>query len=1349
MTSDSGTSNTSISGQIQEDLKKLGKYEIVRKIGAGGMGTVYLAQDTLLNRSVALKVLPKDRAENSILVRRFQSEARASAMLTHDNIVAVYDADKADGYLYIALEFIEGIDLSEWLRKRERIPVKRSIDIIKQVAAALQHAHDKNLVHRDIKPANIMITKQGEVKLADMGLARSVDESLDTTITRDGTTVGTVDYMSPEQAANSKSTDIRSDIYSLGCTWYHMLTGSPPFAEGSLTNKLAAHAKTPPPDPRDINPDISESVVAIIHRMMSKKKEDRYQTPAELLEDIENSANLEANSAHFLAVLLEEDEEESTSLSDQHSDPQVLEDLSEDDAEFEVQEESQSQLLKKNKSQRQAETTSEIPGPKQKRTAKNKKNGTKKLPRKELPSADASGTTDPSSADLPQRDKPKQQQKPKPLKRVKSKEELTQSSQELSSRQASKKTKANAEATQQPSHQKKKDAQPVRNPQKVTETKSAKKTQSANQKKRSPGRSPIPPSTTDQMSGIDIDWMRIVIVIGIIGLTLCGIWWGIQEFGGSDEPAEINPYAEEKGNPDLNPDKPQTPATPELRLTEQEPATETIDAVLQSADQDKLVELSQPKWVISGWDQPVRLQREKLEVRRGPRNGNLFFSLEGAFAAITNSVGTIEISHFPLLPVHPTRIQLNNRLTVASTQAESILAFSPGENDSHWLQVSGTVLELSGLHFIVDNQNDHAVDLINLSGTDLILRNCTFTSLGKGPVRVIKVNGKSEHSNRVYIENCLFRGEKIQVTQISQAPVDFYCSNSFAISRDGDLVRIEGGSNKEQHSVQFSNCSLSSSANLISVSNTSSDSAGLLSLKLHRSLLFGQGDGAVPIRYQSNNLNSQDNSQLEILHTRFVNFERLGFIESSREQRVLSSTDKFEQYWRSTIPSDDVIQDDGLSERLNPLEEITAVSLEPALTTITRPGVGERSLIGVDAAQVASLESNAIRRQHVLRNVQRLEGTIHAEQAFQNEVRFDLNQGEQFATFVNSDQCPDGTTIVCYGAGLCPISPLDLKQRQLKFRFEQAVGKPLTIQNLKANSTQPLFSVSGGEIVIENGRVEFPRSRSQQDGTLFLHATGPAKIKIEHCDIQAHPAGTGENQLILLSEGDNVESTQYLMIDRSLLHSGGPTIRLNRTGIPVSVSNSILLSQQDLMVIRAPETQRFIRVQQSTLLAGQSLVHCLGGIVPVDLIAENSVFSTLLSHDRQATLLRGTSNSEIHQTVRWWELACAHSEDFAAPVLISGTKTVGSYLTAWQRFWGSHHISSPLIGRQAVVFTNRFEETTHPQAKDFSLTKTGDSATWGNRATPLGANVDQVGPDAQPANKQRPEVLTPNSRPGF
>ena len=292
-------------------LRTLGRYLIEKKVGAGGMGAVYRARDEQLKRTVALKVLPRDKAKNPTLVKRFQSEAQAAAHLRHPNIIGVYDAGEVDGYLYIAMEFVKGIDVGDLVARKGVLSAKRSLDIVRQVSVALQHAYEQNIVHRDIKPSNLMIDEEGTVKLADMGLARSLNEEESSSITRDGTTVGTVDYMSPEQARDSKAADGRSDLYSLGATWFHMLCGHPPFPEGDLLNKITAHAKNEPPDPRDINPDVPDAIAAIIFRMLEKRPEDRYQTPQDLIDDLDN-ANLDQRelSMDLLAALGDDAPEE-------------------------------------------------------------------------------------------------------------------------------------------------------------------------------------------------------------------------------------------------------------------------------------------------------------------------------------------------------------------------------------------------------------------------------------------------------------------------------------------------------------------------------------------------------------------------------------------------------------------------------------------------------------------------------------------------------------------------------------------------------------------------------------------------------------------------------------------------------------------------------------------------------------------------------------------------------------------------------------------------------------------------------------------------------------------------------
>ena len=267
---------------------RIGKYEVVKHIATGGMGAVYRARDTALDREVALKVLPKELAANPGAIERFRREARNAAKLRHENIVSIYECGEVQGTWFLALEFVDGIDLYEYINRKTQLDPEEARRITIQAALALQHAYQQGIVHRDIKPSNFLVTRKNDrlvVKLTDLGLSRESRADA-TRVTRDGTTVGTVDYMAPEQGRDSSRADIRSDIYSLGCTLYHMLAGKPPFSEGGLTERLCAHAFQEAPDIRQCNPQVSEALMAVLRRMLAKQAADRYQTPAELVKDL-------------------------------------------------------------------------------------------------------------------------------------------------------------------------------------------------------------------------------------------------------------------------------------------------------------------------------------------------------------------------------------------------------------------------------------------------------------------------------------------------------------------------------------------------------------------------------------------------------------------------------------------------------------------------------------------------------------------------------------------------------------------------------------------------------------------------------------------------------------------------------------------------------------------------------------------------------------------------------------------------------------------------------------------------------------------------------------------------------
>jgi len=285
-------------GMVPEQVNKgarrylqIGKYQVTAHLATGGMAAVYRARDTELGREVALKVLSPEFASEPLRFERFRREARHGSKLQHENIVTLYEFGEANGIYFLALEFIEGVDLFDYIKSKGQLSNDEARLILIQAVRALRHAYSCGVVHRDIKPSNILLTeKDGELiaKLTDFGVAYEAREE-EARVTGAGMTVGTIDYMAPEQARDSRSADIRSDLYSLGCTLYHMLAGRPPF-DGTVLERVFKHTEAEPPDILQFNPAVSTDLIAIMRRMMGKKPADRYQSPDALLNDLYRSA---------------------------------------------------------------------------------------------------------------------------------------------------------------------------------------------------------------------------------------------------------------------------------------------------------------------------------------------------------------------------------------------------------------------------------------------------------------------------------------------------------------------------------------------------------------------------------------------------------------------------------------------------------------------------------------------------------------------------------------------------------------------------------------------------------------------------------------------------------------------------------------------------------------------------------------------------------------------------------------------------------------------------------------------------------------------------------------------------
>jgi serine/threonine-protein kinase len=317
--------NKLFQGRVRELI--VGPYVLLERIGEGGMGQVFKAWHRHMDRIVALKIIRKDRLDNPETARRFLREIEVAARLSHPNIVAAYDAGEVGGTRYIALEYVEGIDLAKLVKQSGPLPVDQACDSVRQTALGLQHAFERGLVHRDIKPSNLLLTgARGEgrgakedtgaiplaprssplasvIKILDMGLARlQSSETEAENITEFQATLGTPDFISPEQARDARSADIRADLYSLGCTFYFLLTGKVPFPSAAPMEKLLKHWMEQPTAIEELRPEVSSEVADIVRKLMAKRPEDRYQTPIELIAALSNLSVLEV-PPEVLAVL--------------------------------------------------------------------------------------------------------------------------------------------------------------------------------------------------------------------------------------------------------------------------------------------------------------------------------------------------------------------------------------------------------------------------------------------------------------------------------------------------------------------------------------------------------------------------------------------------------------------------------------------------------------------------------------------------------------------------------------------------------------------------------------------------------------------------------------------------------------------------------------------------------------------------------------------------------------------------------------------------------------------------------------------------------------------------------------
>lgn len=272
--------------EADRSSQKIPGYRIMRKLGSGAMATVFLARQLSLDRLVAIKVLPKKFSSNAKFIERFYKEGRAAAKLNDPNVVGAYDVGQAGEHHYFVMEYVDGDTVYDRIVAKKRFSESEAIEVVRQVASALKHAHERGFIHRDIKPKNIMISRSGTVKLADLGLARALSDK-EAAEAESGRAYGTPYYISPEQIRGQVNIGPQADIYGLGATLYHMVTGRVPFEGKNPSEVMHRHLKSELVPPDHINPKISAGLAQVIEMMMAKDPRERYQSSADLMVDLD------------------------------------------------------------------------------------------------------------------------------------------------------------------------------------------------------------------------------------------------------------------------------------------------------------------------------------------------------------------------------------------------------------------------------------------------------------------------------------------------------------------------------------------------------------------------------------------------------------------------------------------------------------------------------------------------------------------------------------------------------------------------------------------------------------------------------------------------------------------------------------------------------------------------------------------------------------------------------------------------------------------------------------------------------------------------------------------------------
>ena len=1323
-----------------DQISSLGKYQIQRKVGSGGMGAVYLAVDQQLKRTVALKVLPKDKATNQILVRRFKAEGQAGAQMEHPNIVAVYESGEIDGFLYLAMEFVEGVDAYELLRKRGVLPVRRSLEIIKQVALALQHAHERQIVHRDIKPSNLMIRERdGLVKLADLGLARIVEDDGESGITKAGTTVGTVDYMSPEQGKNSKAADIRSDIYSLGCTWYHLLAGKPPYPEGDLLNKLRAHALQPVPDPRNLNENIPSGVVAVLQRMMAKKPDDRYQTPTQLLADLSSPALLRgdfsADQLHMLgsahaasgASAADDDDEEYDTTpkgaARQRPTPSKP-------GRAEKSPAARSSRVDRDEPDEEDEYDSSPTGVARQRPAPSKPGRAGTSPRPARPEREESA--DDEYAD----ETPASPQKPK------SKSAKPSGREALPARAAT----GNSDAPE-------------------TSSGSGKRTKA---ERVLPGRIDQPLLSETPGTFLDPNQIKLGLLLLIIAVAVGGIFWSIKSFGDASGggPLSANPYASGEvavvppevapllPNDPTRPGQPQNPATPQPPTpgTGSPPPTPPgatnpgpVAANLDRTPFGRLIEFAPtaagplPAWV---WQSRVKVNSDRaLKIRRGQPAEGEFRDLAAALAKVQGDavfefadVGPHDIPAFSL--------KHTGRWTLCGAEGVKPVLILPSGNTP--ISVPLGTLSLDGVHLILPP--DRTGPGFRVGPATLAIRRSTLTHLGPSAMELIAV----ETSGHVLLEDSVLRSCgtcRLVVLQGERSAL--VAGQSLLLAGNASAIQIDSkdGVADKRHVTLVATACLSGQSGLACFHTGKQPPT--CQFQLQNSILAylpGHSAEAVGVLFRGWPKSSEALDQPLVPFVTWTleksvlvgwpHWAQLGFSDGAAPVDVLDEA-AWRTFWRQQTPTG-VLIPEGADLRVV-MEAGALASSDLILSGLA----GLKTQLADAGPKWSALpEPPQSILAHGIAVAQRPQLAASLESPEPGTtLRFDLKK-PTLGKFINSAECPDGSTVMAFGAGLRTIDPFVVHQKRVQIVFEQAEGVPLVLQpgyKTEPNATSPAawFSVEDGQLTLRNGTFRMSSHKTRSYPERFLQLTG-GLAAVRQCRVE----GVDAAWPIIDTLPSGGHAPPQLLIDKSLIAGVKSLVRVGAAESLIELRGSVLSSSMGFVVtLDAGSAGSQCSLNGSTVSAAKSVYQVLpiGAGEPVQLFSRATVFQGggVLSLETDAS------------SVEWWGFENAFATGMKSFLLTKSPTGSQNFTLDWVQHWGEGHELLPIFGANSTLLSKHPSVLADVTPESFQLHADCAAALAGPTGQGLGAVIAQVGPPrVAPASSGPKPTIPVKPQPG-